>query len=173
MSTPFIGEILMFGGNFAPRSWALCEGQLLAISQNSALFSILGTIYGGDGRTTFGLPDLRGRAPIHFGSGPGLPSYREGQQGGAETVTLNINQIPTHNHAISIGVNTSAGGENNPNGQFLSSITSGYSEEATSGANLGGVSQSNVGGSQGHTNMQPYQVVNFIICLFGIYPSRN
>jgi len=97
---PFIGEISMFGGNFAPRNWAFCDGQLLAISQNTALFSLLGTIYGGDGRTTFALPDLRGRVPIHSGNGPGLSNYRVGQKGGTETVTLNVTQIPSHNHTV-------------------------------------------------------------------------
>ena len=95
---PTLGEVRMFAGNFAPRAWALCEGQLLAINSNQALFSILGTTYGGDGRTSFGLPDLRGRGPISPGTGPGLPSYREGQRGGATTNVLNVTQIPAHNH---------------------------------------------------------------------------
>ncbi len=98
---PFIGQIMMFGGNFAPRGWALCDGQLLAISSNTALFSIIGTTYGGDGRTTFALPDLRGRASIHPGNGPGLSAYRLGERGGVEDVTLSSRQIPSHNHAVS------------------------------------------------------------------------
>jgi len=100
MATPFIGMIVMFGGNFAPRSWAFCSGQILPIAQNTALFSILGTTYGGNGQTTFALPDLRSRVPIHPGQGPGLSPYSLGQQGGVETVTLTTNQMPAHNHSL-------------------------------------------------------------------------
>lgn len=170
---PFIGQIIMFGGNFAPRGWALCDGQLLAISQNQALFSILGTTYGGDGRTTFGLPDLRGRVSMHAGSGPGLTTRRLGEKGGTETNTLSAAQIPSHNHGVAIGVSTDAGEEANPAGQVIAGSAGSFNEDATSGQNLGGVSQNNVGGGQAVNNLQPYQCVNYIIALQGTFPSRN
>jgi microcystin-dependent protein len=169
---PFIGQIIMFGGNFAPRGWAFCDGQLLPISSNSALFSILGTTYGGDGRTTFALPDLRSRVAIHPGRGPGLSDYRLGQKGGAENVTLTANQIPSHNHAIR-AANT-GGDDTNPttaNG-FGSASDDLYIEDAPSSTMQSGI-VTNTGGSQAHTNIQPFQCVNFIIALQGIYPSRS
>ncbi len=169
---PFIAQIIMFGGNFAPRGWAFCDGQLLAISQNTALFSLLGTTYGGDGRTTFGLPDLRGRVSMHPGNGPGLSSRRLGEKGGAETVTLNTTQIPSHNHNISVGVNTSPGDEGTPTG-VIANHAGGFCEEATSGQFLGGASSADTGGNTPHNNIQPYQCVNYIIALQGIFPSRN
>src|SRR3954465_13916452 len=116
MATPFIGQISLFGGNFAPRGWAFCKGQLLAISQNTALFSILGTTYGGNGQTTFALPDLRGRVPIHFGQGPGLSSYALGETGGAETTTLTVNELPAHTHAVSPRASNNAQTTNRPGG---------------------------------------------------------
>ena len=119
MSEPFVGEIRMFAGNFAPRGWAFCDGQLLAVSQNDALFSLLGTIYGGDGRTTFGLPDLRGRVPIHAGSGPGLSPRRLGAKAGAENVTLTVNQLPSHSHRLSGSANLAS--ESRPEGNVLGS----------------------------------------------------
>jgi len=170
---PFIGEILMFGGNFAPRGWALCDGALLSISQHQALFSILGTTYGGDGRTTFQLPDLRGRVAVHPGSGPGLTTRRLGEKGGSETNTLTVAQIPSHNHSVSVGVSGENGEEANANGQVIANQTGGFNEDATSGQALGGVNESNVGGGQSVNNIQPYQCVNFIIALEGTYPSRN
>lgn len=170
---PFIGEIIMFGGNFAPRGWALCDGALLSISQNQALFSILGTTYGGDGRTTFGLPDLRGRVSMHPGSGPGLTTRRLGEKGGTETNTLSVNQLPSHNHSVAVGVSTVAGEEATPAGQVLANSANSFNEDATSGQNLGGVSQSNVGGGQSVNNIQPFQCVNYIIALQGTFPSRN
>lgn len=169
---PFIGQIIMFGGNFAPRGWALCDGQLLPISQFTALFSILGTTYGGDGRTTFGLPELRGRVAMHPGSGPGLTTRRLGERSGQENVILTTNQIPSHNHGVSISVNTGAGEEADPT-TIISSIAGAFNEDPTTGANLGGVNQNNVGGNQGHNNIQPFLCVNFIIALQGIFPSRN
>ena len=116
MSQPFIGQIQMFGGNFAPRGWALCDGQLLAISSNSALFAIIGTIYGGDGRTTFGLPDLRGRMPFHWGSGPGLPNVTIGQKGGNLTTILSVPNLPPHMHTVAAKCNTNGGTSNDPEG---------------------------------------------------------
>lgn len=169
----FIGEVKMFGGNFAPRGWAFCEGQLLAISSNSALFSILGTIYGGDGRTTFALPDLRGRAAIQQGTGPGLPTYRLGQRGGAETVTLNSTEMSNHNHTGGqINTSASAGSESSPAGNHIAAHSGAFSEDA-SGAQLQGVITGNTGGGQSHTNIQPFETVSYIICLFGIFPSRS
>ena len=153
MSEPFVGEIRMFAGNFAPRGWAFCDGQLLAVSQNDALFSLLGTIYGGDGRTTFGLPDLRGRIPIHAGTGPGLSPRRLGAKGGAENVTLTVNQMPSHNH----GLRASADPTTTPNPQdsVLGEATADRIYASSGDVTLNNLSISNVGGSQAHNNMQP------------------
>jgi len=169
---PFIGQIIMFAGNFAPRGWAFCDGQLLPISSNTALFSILGTTYGGDGRTTFGLPELRGRVAMHPGNGPGLASRRLGEKSGVENVILNINQIPSHNHGVSIGVSTEPGEETDPT-TIISSHAGAFNEDASAGSTLGGVNENNMGGNQQHTNVQPFQCVNFIIALQGTFPSRN
>ena len=169
---PFLGEIIMFGGNFAPRGWAFCDGQLLPISQNQALFSLLGTIYGGDGRTTFALPDLRGRVSIHQGNGPGLSDYRLGSKGGAENVTLTAAQIPAHNHAIKAA--NQGGDDSDPttaNG-FGSAANDLYLETAPGTTMQNGI-MSNTGGNQQHTNIQPYLAINFIIALQGTFPSRS
>ena len=173
MSEPFVGEIRMFAGNFAPRGWAFCDGQLLAVSQNDALFSLLGTIYGGDGRTTFGLPDLRGRIPIHAGTGPGLSPRRLGAKGGAEKVTLTVNQLPSHNHAP-FKASADRGNEANPGGNVLgeSPQISLYIEDPAI-ENLNSEAITKVGGSQSHINEMPYLCINFIIALVGIYPSRH
>jgi len=183
-SEPFLGEVVLFAGNFAPRGWAFCEGQLLPISSNTALFSLLGTTYGGDGRTTFGLPDLRGRLAIHEGTGPGLSPKVWGQKLGYETVALNLNQLPSHNHVATastteIAVSTAAGVESTGNGNFIANHPNAFNTNATVGAVLGGVSFStsttigNSGGSQSHNNMQPSLAIHYIIALQGIYPSRN
>lgn len=172
MSEPFVGEIRMFAGNFAPRGWAFCDGQLLAVSQNDALFSLLGTIYGGDGRTTFGLPDMRGRIPIHAGSGPGLSPRRLGAKGGAENVTLTVNQLPSHTHTMS--ASSATGTDPNPANEVLSESTldriygDGPVDEYLTARSV-----TSVGGSRSHTNLQPFLCINFIIALFGIYPSRH
>lgn len=180
MSEPFIGEIKMFGGNFAPRGYALCDGQLLPIAQNTALFSLLGTTYGGDGRTTFGLPDLRGRAPMHPGSGPGLSFRRLGDKGGSENVSLTTAQLPSHNHTATGTIKAKNGqpDESNPGGgvpSTLSGGTEGYAETDNTSMLAGGVdvTVNNNGGNQPHNNMQPFQCVNFIIALQGIFPSRS
>ena len=169
---PFIGLIVMFGGNFAPRGWALCDGQLLPINQYSALFSILGTTYGGDGRTTFALPDLRGRVPIHEGTGPGLSPYDLGQKGGSETVTLTTNQIPAHSHNFELG---STGSTPAGSGSFLGNVTGTnlIYNGTKSGNTLNSGAIHNTGGGQSHNNIQPYLAVNFIIALQGTYPSRS
>ncbi len=172
MSEPFVGEIRMFAGNFAPRSWAFCDGQLLAVSQNDALFSLLGTIYGGDGRTTFGLPDLRGRVPVHAGQGPGLSQRRLGSQGGSEKVTLTVNQLPSHGHPLT-GSSDNAS-DANPAGDVLAGST--VLEPYYNGppdTNMAATAIAAVGGSRSHTNLMPYLCVHFIVALVGIYPSRH
>lgn len=167
---PFIGMIVMFGGNFAPRSWALCDGQLLAISSNSALFSILGTTYGGDGRTTFGLPDLRGRAAIHPGNGPGLSSYRLGEKGGREQVTLTANELPSHTHGLT-GLDAEAS-TGNPTGAQPATARDDIYATSGNGVALGGATAA-TGGNRSFEIIPPFQCVNYIIALQGTYPSRS
>ncbi len=173
MSEPFVGEIRMFAGNFAPRGWAYCDGQLLAVSQNDALFSLLGTIYGGDGRTTFGLPDMRGRIPIHAGTGPGLSPRQLGSKAGSENETLTVNQLPSHTHPMQ--ASSEAASSPNPPDQVLAeSITDRvYRPNTAPDVNMASSSVSTIGGSRSHTNLMPFLCVHFIIALFGIYPSRN
>lgn len=172
MSEPYVGEIRMFAGNFAPRGWAFCDGQLLAISQNDALFSLLGTVYGGDGRTTFGLPDLRGRVPVHVGSGPGLSPRSWGEKYGQETVTLTTSQMPTHNHDVL--ASNAVGSQAAPGGAMLaSSPTVRLYRPVPTNADFDAAATSSVGGGQSHNNIMPFLCVNFIIALFGIYPSRQ
>jgi len=178
---PFIGQIMLFGGNFAPRSWAFCDGQLLAISSNSALFSILGTTYGGDGRTTFALPDLRGRSAIHEGNGPGLSDQKLGERGGSETNQLNSLQLPAHGHSLATGnvtipVSAEDADQDEADGKYLANGT--FYHDNPDGAYgpgalpLGGTS-GNVGANRPINNMPPYLALNYIIALQGIYPSRN
>jgi len=180
MSEPYIGEICCFGFNFAPRNWAKCNGQLMSIAENEALFAIIGTIYGGDGVTTFALPNLQGRIPMHWGTSPGLNTMI-GQPLGTSTVTLSVQQIPQHNHGMtSVSIppdGTSQRTAIATNAAFISgsrpfnlpwqspaqSVTSAFSPKAIS----------NNGGSQAHENMQPYLTLNFCISLFGVFPSRN
>jgi len=169
MSNPFIGEINMFGGNFAPRGHALCDGQLLAISQNTALFSILGTIYGGDGRTTFGLPEMRGRIPIGTGSGPGLSPRTIGQRSGAESVTLTTNELPSHTHTMqgstqtaNIDIPTNAVPAITADASYKSMGVTATMKPTTA-----------AGSSSPHNNLMPFQCINYIIALVGTFPSRN
>jgi microcystin-dependent protein len=170
VSDPFIAEVRIFAGNFAPRSWAFCDGQLLPVAQNTALFSIVGTTYGGDGRTTLGLPNLQGRVPMHPGRGPGLSSRRLGERGGSETVTLAESQIANHNHRLRAN-DEQADLANPTSTQYLGAAemyalpgdTTPMASEAVA----------DTGGSQPHNNLQPYLVVNFIIALVGLYPSRS
>jgi microcystin-dependent protein len=170
MAEPFIATIVAFGGNFAPRGWAFCNGQILAISQNTALFSILGTTYGGNGQTTFALPDLRGRVPVHQGQGPGLSSYSLGQAAGAESTTLTLNQIPQHGHPV--GASSSDAASKNPSGRFPAvTETPVYGDSSNASMNAAMVGQA--GASQPHDNIQPYLALSFIIALEGIFPSRN
>lgn len=173
MSDQFIGEIRMFGGNFAPQGWALCNGQLLPISQNQALFSLIGTYYGGDGVQTFALPNLQSRVPIHQGQGLGLSPYVMGQNGGTENVTLTTQQMPSHSHPVNaVG---SPGGANRVGGNLLANSSSGnvYNAPPSDGTTLAAAAIGNNGSSQPHANIQPYLCINFIIALQGIYPSRN
>ncbi len=169
MADPFIAQIVMFGGNFAPRGSALCAGQILPINQNQALFSLLGTTYGGDGRTTFALPDLRGRVPMHPGNGAGLSARQLGERGGTETNTLNVTQMPSHTHTL--GVTSSPADDTRPNGNRLAGTRGdAYSQNAADG-NLAALG--NTGGNQSVNNVQPFTCVNFIIALQGTFPSRN
>lgn len=169
---PFLGQIQAFGFNFAPRGWAFCQGQLLAISQYSALFSLLGTTFGGDGRTNFGLPDLRSRSIVGMGQGPGQDNIIWGERGGAYQHTLTAAQMPQHNHSVHVGVNTNAGTEGAPSG-ILSSIGGGFSEDATAGSSLGGVTQQNMGSSQAFNMRNPFLGINVCIATQGVFPSRS
>lgn len=170
---PFIGEIVLFAGNFAPRGWALCDGQLLPISQYQALFSILGTQFGGDGRSYFALPDLRGRAPIHAGNGPGLTNRNIGAKGGTETVTLNTTQIPSHNHTAYAA--DAFPDQTSPQNMMLAKKNRTHQYHAPTSTNLTMNQQTigNTGGSQAHNNMPPFLTINYIIALQGVFPSRN
>jgi microcystin-dependent protein len=172
MSEPFVGEIRMFAGNFAPRGWAFCDGQLLAVSQNDALFSLLGTIYGGDGRTTFGLPDMRGRIPLHAGTGPGLSERRLGSKGGSENETITTNQLASHTHDFNAV--TTAGTGDSPAGKMTATPPTARLYRATApNVNFNSNSISNTGGSRSHTNLMPTLCIHFILALVGIYPSRQ
>lgn len=164
MAQPYVGEVRMFGGNFAPAGWMFCDGQLVPISENETLFQLIGTTYGGDGQSTFALPDLRGRLPIHQGNG-----YVLAQTGGAEEITLTVNQIAAHTHTL-LG-STSPASEFNPGNQVLAQpIVDIYITGGTAVA-LAPQTASSTGGSQPHTNLQPFLCVNFIISMFGIFPS--
>jgi microcystin-dependent protein len=167
VAQPFVGEIRMFAGNFAIAGWQFCEGQLLPISENETLFNLLGTTYGGDGQTTFALPDLRGRVPIHQGNG-----FTLAETGGVETVTLTASQIPSHNH--NVVASTSIATKQNPSGNTLaqSTVAKMYIQDSADQV-LSPNSIGSTGGSQPHNNFQPYLCVNFIISLFGIFPSQS
>lgn len=169
MSAPFLGEIRIFPYNFAPRGWAQCDGQLLSIAQNTALFSLLGTTYGGNGTTTFGLPELRGRVPMHRGQGPGLSNYDLGQISGTETVTLTQSNMPAHGHLAS--ANNGAASATRPAGNFPAG--GGSYATASDGSTLNAAFIQNTGGNQPFNNIQPYLVLNFCIAQEGIFPSRN
>ena len=171
MSNPFVGEIRMFGGNFEPNGWAFCNGQLLSIGNNEILFTLIGTTYGGDGQNTFALPDLRGRVPIHQGSGAGPSSRSLGETGGRETVTLTLAQMPAHSHSLNASP-TAASAAAGPGGVLAASTTQIYGA-GTPATPMDGAAVTPVGGNQPHQNMAPFQAVNFIIALFGIYPSQS
>ena len=173
MNDPLLASIVLFAGNFAPRGWALCQGQTLPISEYSALFTLLGTTYGGDGQDTFALPDFRGRVAIHGGSGPGLPTYTLGEQGGAATTTLTAANLPTHAHALN-GV-SEAGNVPSPAGALLASTGSFDPEYRATGTvvAMNPAAVGATGGNQPFSNVSPYLGLNYIIALAGIYPSRN
>lgn len=160
----------MFGGNFAPRGWAFCNGQLMPISQNSALFSILGTTYGGDGQTTFALPDLRGRVAVGQGQGPGLSSVSLGQAAGTETVTLTTAELPAHSHTVQMPASTGAQTSNRPTGAYQAS---GNAYSSSTNTTMAAATSALSGSSQPHSNLPPYLGVTFIIAVQGTFPSRN
>ena len=167
MSEPFLGEIMIVGFNFAPRGWALCDGQILPINQNQSLYSLLGTTYGGDGRTTFALPDLRGRTPIHFGNGHNL-----GQKSGEETHTLSAAEMPAHTHTVQ--ASPTAADTPLPTGNLLATTAAAdVYNPANNLQNMSGASVANSGSGQAHDNMEPYLTLNFCIALQGLFPSRN
>ncbi len=169
MASPFIGEIRLFGGNFAPRAWAFCDGALMSIAQNSALFNLIGTTYGGDGVNTFALPDLRGRIPVHQGTGADGISYPLGQMAGVESVTLTVNQMPTHSH---VPIGAANGGQTTPIGNTYGGGQDLFSTAAPS-VQLLPTTVANAGGSQPHSNLMPSLCVTYIIALEGIFPSQN
>jgi microcystin-dependent protein len=173
MSDPFVGEIRMFGGSFAPAGWAMCQGQLMSISENDTLFNLIGTTYGGDGQETFALPDLQGRVPVHMGTGPSGVSFQIGEKAGSESVTITTNQMPVHTHAV-LG-SAANGGTTSP----INGVPATAAEVTVFAYGidnppdvLSPQSISVVGGSQPHENLQPYLTITFIISLFGIFPHQ-
>jgi microcystin-dependent protein len=170
---PFLGEIRNFGFNFPPRNWAQCAGQLLSIQQNTALFSLLGTMYGGNGTTNFALPDLRGRMPIGWGQGPGLSNYVQGEVGGTENTTLLISNLPSHNHALN--AKTGGGNQGAPTGNLLAASDQRNSQytSATADTTLAANAIGNTGSGNSFSNMQPFLTMNYCIALTGIFPARN
>ena len=172
MADPYIGEIRLFAGNYAPNGWALCQGQLMAISENETLFTLIGTTYGGDGQITFALPDLRGRVPVHQGTGPGLSQRSIGQVGGSETVTLTAPQMPAHTHAqmaSKLAAVASAG----PAGNMLAATTVNLYGGGPPTMPMAAAAVTPSGGGQAHDNMAPFVAMNHIISLFGVFPSQN
>ena len=170
MSEPFLAEIRIYGFNFPPRGWAQCDGQILQINQNQSLFSLLGTTFGGDGRTTFGLPELRGRTPVHLGAYNGGPSRTWGERSGEEAHVLTEAEMPNHQHSWQ--ASNEAGDAPIPAGNLLGAFNNAY-RAADNNVSLAPASVANAGNSQGHNNMQPYLALNFCIALQGLFPSRN
>lgn len=168
---PFVGEVRWVGFTFAPRNWAFCDGQLLSVAGNDALFSLLGTNYGGDGRTTFALPDLRGRAMMHEGTGPGLSSRTLGRRDGGETETLAVTHLPGHTHTAK--ASNSFGNSVVPNDRVVASRRRTKLYDSSADVDMHATAVAPTGGSQAHTNMQPFNTLNCIIALQGVYPSRN
>ena len=167
---PYIGEIQIVGFNFAPRGWAFCDGQLLSIAQNNALFALLGVTYGGDGRTSFALPDLRGRLPIHEGHGPGLPAYRLGEKAGAIQTTLTVQNLPSHSHTLKPRCATSGGAAKTPAGNYHAD---GGDYIGTHDATMADQETDASGGGQAFPVQSPYLALNFVIALVGVFPSRS
>lgn len=172
MGTPYVGEIRMFGGNFAPAGWAFCDGQLLSISEYETLFQLIGTTYGGDGQTTFALPDLRGRLPVHMGQGPGLSSRILGEMGGVESVTITTSQLPVHSHALVASSATATASSPAGNVPATSTSIDLYTTADPTDA-LAATALGSAGGSQPHENMMPYLCISFILSLYGIFPSPS
>ena len=172
MAEPYLAEIRIFPFNFAPRGWAMCNGQLVAISQNTALFSLIGTFYGGNGTSNFALPNFQGNVPIHQGTGPGLSTYSIGQAGGSATVTLLNNQVPSHTHSFSGDPNSKKEVTGVANAAPAGASSPAYSAAAPN-TTMAPTMLASVGNSQPHDNMQPYLVLNFCIALQGVYPARN
>lgn len=173
MAEPFIGEIKMFAGNFPPRGYAFCDGQLISIAQNTALFSLLGTQYGGNGVTTFALPDLRGRVPLHQGQAPGLSSRSMGEQLGSESVSLTPAQMPFHSHAQVASTNTSSPAYGPSSAPGAATATAAFYGNGSPQIDMAAAAVEATGGSQPHDNMAPYGTLSFVIALQGIFPSRN
>ncbi|MGC2236234.1 MAG: tail fiber protein [Pyrinomonadaceae bacterium] len=173
MSQPFLGQIQIFPYNFAPRGWAFCSGQILPIAQNTALFSLLGTTYGGNGQTTFALPDLRGRVPNSSGQGPGLSSYDLGQVGGTESTTLTSNQLPAHLHPYQPGANEGDPTTKEAAGGYLAKAATNLYAATTDGTKMGLQNTGPTGGNQPFSILQPFLTLNYCIALEGIFPSRN
>lgn len=171
MSEPFLAEVRMVGFNFAPRGWAFCDGQILPINQNQSLYSLLGTTYGGDGRTSFALPDLRGRTPIHVGRSNGGDDHKLGSKGGQETVTLDAATMPQHDHVAQ--ASTDENGTTTANGNVLARALQALYANPPADTPIVGSTMANVGGGQSHDDMQPYLAVNYCIALQGLFPSRN
>jgi microcystin-dependent protein len=170
MGQPYVGEIRLFGGNFAPNGWYLCQGQLLPISENETLFNLIGTTYGGDGQETFALPDLQGRVPVHQGTGPGRSTYQIGEKAGVEEVTLTVAQLPAHNHAFPV----STGGASS--GSAVGGVPAAVGSDAlwgNDGTTEPMAATTVAGGSQPHSNLQPYTCLNYIIAWAGIFPSPS
>ncbi len=168
---PFIGEIRMFAGTFAPAGWMFCDGQFLPISENETLFNLIGTTYGGDGQSTFALPDLRGRVPLHMGQGNGLSNRQLAENGGTEEVTLTTNQLALHTHPALCSSGGGSPSSDPANGTWAASDVAIYSNAASTGFIGGGLPTTPAGGSQPHDNMIPFLCINYIISLFGVFPS--
>ncbi|RQO63029.1 phage tail protein [Paucibacter sp. KBW04] len=171
MANPFVGEIRMFGGNFAPAGWMFCDGSTLPISEYETLFNLIGTTYGGDGQQSFALPDLRGRLPMHQGQSPGSGGHTLGEIGGVEDVTLMVPHLPAHSHQLSAS-STVAVATAGPSGVLAASSSAQYYGSGQPTSDMAAVAITSQGGSQPHSNMAPFQTVSFIISLFGIYPSQ-
>jgi microcystin-dependent protein len=169
---PFIGEIRMFAGNFAPQGWMFCEGQTIPISENDALFTLIGTMYGGDGEETFQLPNLQSRIPIHFGTGPDGNTYQQGEMSGVEQVTLSGQQIPIHTHAM-LGTSNAANTGNPANKVIAQSASTTYMIVSDPTVQMNAVAVTPIGGSQPHENCQPFLCINYIISLYGVFPSQT
>lgn len=172
MSEPFLAEVRIVGFNFAPRGWAFCDGQILPINQNQSLYSLLGTTYGGDGRTSFALPDMRGRTPIHVGRSNGGAVHMLGQKSGEETHTLASNEMPQHTHPL-VATDNNATADDPLNNMIAQSAQTAYASPGATLAAMDTATVTNVGGGQAHNNMQPYLALNFCIALQGLFPSRN